>query len=72
MKVIKFVRYLLESIVIIFFFIVFKILGIRISTIISGKIFGFLGPLFRSKTTISKNLIKAFPKISDEEISSIK
>ena len=68
MKIIKFVRYFLESIVIIFFFISFKILGIRISTLISGKIFIFLGPLFRSKKTISKNLIKAFPKISDKEI----
>ena len=68
MKTIKFFRYLLESIVIIIFFIVFKILGRRISTFISGKIFCFLGPFFRSKKIISKNLIKAFPKISDKEI----
>ena len=68
MKIIKFVRYLLEFIVIIFFFIVFRILGIKISTFISGKIFSFFGPLFRSKKTISKNLINAFPKISDKEM----
>ena len=68
MKIVKFVRYLLESIVIIFFFIVFRILGIKISTFISGKIFSFFGPLFRSKKTISKNLINAFPKISDKEM----
>ena len=68
MKIIKFIRYLLESIIIIIFFIVFRILGIKISTFISGKIFSFFGPLFRSKKTISKNLINAFPKISDKEI----
>mgnify|MGYP001160806223 CR=1 FL=1 len=68
MKIIKFIRYLLESIIIIFFFIVFRILGIKISTFISGKIFSFFGPLFRSKKTISKNLVNAFPKISDKEI----
>ena len=68
MKIIKFIRYLLESIVIIFFFIVFRILGIKISTFISGKIFNFFGPLFRSKKTISKNLVNAFPKISDKEM----
>ena len=68
MKIIKFIRYLSESIIIIFFFIVFRILGIKISTFISGKIFSFFGPLFRSKKTISKNLINAFPKISDKEM----
>ena len=68
MKIIKFIRYLLESIIIIIFFIVFRILGIKISTFISGKIFSFFGPLFRSKKTISKNLVNAFPKISDKEI----
>ena len=68
MKVIKFFRYLLETSIIISFFIIFKILGIKISTLLSGKIFTILGPLFRSKKIISNNLKKAFPNISDKEI----
>ena len=68
MKMIKFFRYLLETSIIISFFIIFKILGIKISTLLSGKIFTILGPLFRSKKIISNNLKKAFPNISDKEI----
>ena len=68
MRILKFFRYLFETIIIVLFFIIFKILGVRISTFISGKIFTFFGPLFRSKEIISKNLKRAFPNISDEEI----
>ena len=68
MRILKFSRYLFETIIIVLFFILFKILGARISTFISGKIFTFFGPLFRSKEIISKNLKRAFPNISDEEI----
>ena len=68
MKIIRFIKYLLETIIILIFFIIFKTLGVKISTFISGKIFTFLGPLFRSKETISKNLTKAFPEISENEL----
>jgi len=68
MKILKFIRYLIETLIIILFFTFFKIIGIKISTFISGKIFTLVGPLFRSKNIISKNLKKAFPNISDEEI----
>ena len=68
MKIIRFIRYFIETLIIILFFTIFKILGIRISTFISGKIFTIIGPLFRSKDIISKNLKKAFPNISDKEI----
>ena len=68
MKIIKFIRYLVETLIIVLFFAIFKILGIKISSFISGKIFTFIGPLFRSKIIISKNLKKAFPNITDKEI----
>ena len=70
MKIIKFIRYLIETLIIILFFTIFKIIGIKVSSFISGKIFTFIGPLFRSKNIISKNLKKAFPNISDEEIKN--
>ena len=70
MKIIKFLRYLIESLILIIFFFIYKILGIKISTFISGKIFTFIGPFFRSKKTIVKNFKIAFPQISDEEIKN--
>jgi len=70
MKIIKFIRYLVETLIIVLSFTIFKIIGIKISSFISGKIFTFVGPLFRSKNIISKNLKRAFPNISDEEIKN--
>jgi len=70
MKIIKFIRYLIETLIILIFFSIFRIVGIKISTFISGKIFTLIGPLFRSKNIISKNLKKAFPNISDNEIKN--
>ena len=68
MKIIKFLRYLIETFILVIFFLIFKILGIKISTYISGKIFTFIGPFFRSKKTIENNFKIAFPQISSEEI----
>jgi len=70
MKIFKFIRYLIETLIIVIFFSIFRIVGIKISTFISGKIFTFIGPLFRSKNIISKNLKIAFPNISDNEIKN--
>ena len=68
MKIIKFLRYLLEFLLIIIFFTIFKLLGVRLSTLISAKVFVLVGPFFRSKKIINKNLKKAFPNISESEI----
>jgi len=70
MKIFKYIRYLIETLIIVMFFSIFKIVGIKISTFISGKIFTIIGPLFRSKNIVSKNLKKAFPNISDDEIKN--
>ena len=53
---IKIVRYLFQSIIIYFFFIIGKIIGIRLSRNLFGYIFKKLGPLFKSKKIIKKNL----------------
>ena len=68
MKVFKFLRYSIETIVIIFFFLIFKILGLKNSSIISGKIFKVIGHFFRPKKTVENNLRIAFPNLSDNEI----
>jgi len=68
MKVFKFLRYSIETIVIVFFFSIFKILGLKNSSIISGKIFKIVGHFFRPKKTVENNLRIAFPNLSDNEI----
>ena len=68
MKIINLIRYFLEFIIIIIFFFLFKILGLKFSSFISGKIFTFFGPLFRSKKTIIKNFKIAFPNTPIENI----
>ena len=68
MKIINLIRYFLEFVIIIIFFFLFKILGLKFSSFISGKIFTFFGPLFRSKKTIIKNFKIAFPNTPIENI----
>ena len=68
MKVFKFLRYLIETIIIIFFFFIFKIIGLKKSSYISGKIFIVFGKFFRSQKKIENNLKIAFPNLTNIEI----
>ena len=68
MKVFKFLRYLIETIIIIFFFFIFKIIGLKKSSFISGKIFLFFGKFFRPQKKIENNLKIAFPNLTNIEI----
>ena len=65
-------KYLLEFLIVIFFFLIFKIIGIRLSYFLSGKIFRIIGPIFRSKKIIIKNMSIAFPNKSKIEINKYK
>ena len=49
----------------------FKALGLKLSTTFSKLIFGLLGPFFRSKQIINKNILKAFPNLNNTEINKI-
>ncbi len=70
MKIIKILRYLIEFLIILVFFTIFKILGIKSSSYISSRIFRAIGPLFRSEKIINKNFYTAFPKITKEQIKT--
>ena len=59
------IKYFLQFIIIFFLFLIFKMIGIRYSSIISGKLFNFFGPNFRSRDIIYKNLSIAFPNINE-------
>ena len=63
----KQVKYFLQFVVISCLFLVFKLLGIKISLLISGFIFKNIGPLFKSKSVVSSNLSIVFPKLTNDQ-----
>ena len=66
------IKYFLQFLIIITLFALFKILGVKISSYISGKLFELIGPFFRSKKIIDENIKRAFPKIEQDKIAKIK
>ena len=56
-------KYFLQSIIIFFLFFIFKLVGLKYATMISGLILKTIGPLFRSNRTSDKNLLRAFPNL---------
>ena len=64
----KYFNYFIQFIFVITAFIFFKICGLRISSAIGGKIFEKIGPLFRSKKIIHKNIKRALPDINNENL----
>ena len=67
----KNLKYLIQFILVIIFFVVFKFLGPNLSSKFSGKIFEIIGPLFRSKKIIYKNIKRAMPEINSEKLKRI-
>ena len=67
----KNLKYFLQFFCILFLFGVFKIVGIKFSRIISENIMVVLGPIFRSKKIIFKNLSIAFPNFNENEKKQI-
>ena len=63
----KHIKYFLEFIFIIILFLIFKLIGLKLSRILASYLFVILGPLFRSKKTIYSNISFAFPN-SEENL----
>ena len=61
------IKYLLESIIIFFLFFIFKFLGLKYSSYLSGKIGLFFGPIFRSKKLVTSNISQALPNLDSEK-----
>ena len=57
------IKYFLQFISLIFLFSFFKLLGIKISSFLSGKLLILIGPLFRSQKISLSNLSIAFPEL---------
>ena len=67
----KYIKYFLQYCFVVIFFSIFKILGPALSSNLGGKLFEVIGPIFRSKNTIKKNLKIAMTNIGSEEITKI-
>ncbi len=61
----KLIKYIFEFLIIILLFLIFKIVGLKISRNISSFIFKNFGSLFRSKKTSHENLSLAFPNYNE-------
>ena len=58
-------KYFVQFLIILVLFFIFKILGLKFSSLLSGFIFKFIGPLFRSNKISYSNLSRALPELSD-------
>ena len=67
----KYVKYFLQFILVITSFFIFKILGPSLSSNISGKIFEYVGPFFRSKKIIHSNIKRGISNINSEDLKKI-
>ena len=67
----RIIRYFLEFILVISFFLIFKIIDLKLSSKLGeiiGKYFGFL---FRKRIVAKKNILTAFPNIDETSINQI-
>ena len=67
----KNIKYFFQFLLILICFIIFKILGVNLSSKISGKIFEIIGPFFRSKDLINSNIRKAYPNIDKKDLKKM-
>ena len=67
----KLIKYFIQFIFIVFLFLLFKILGLRLSKSFSSLIFKTIGPFFRSKKISYSNLTIAFPELNEHEKDKI-
>ena len=67
----KSINYFFQFLLIIFFFLIGRIIGIKLSSKIFSNLFLYLGPLFKSKSLFKKNIQFFSKNLSDEEIKKI-
>ena len=67
----KQIKYLIEFIIIILFFLIIRLFGLKISRSIFSFIFKNIGPFFRSKRILNYNLSLALPNIDNSKRDEI-
>ena len=68
---IKIIKYLIQSLIIYSFFLIGKLIGLKLSRKLFGYMFKKLGPVFKSKKIITQNLKIFSNNISKSEIEKI-
>ena len=63
----KIIKYFCEAIVVYLFFIISKLIGLKLSRSLFSSIFKFVGPIVRSNNLINKNLSRFSNSISEKE-----
>jgi KDO2-lipid IV(A) lauroyltransferase len=67
----KIIRYFFEFVIVIIFFLIFKIIGLKLSSDLGEIIGKYFGPLFRNKTIAKKNILTAFPDLNENSINKM-
>ena len=68
---IKLIKYFFEAFFIYLFFVIAKLIGLKLSRSLFSSFFKSVGPLIRSKRIIYKNLKIFSPTISEKKIKEI-
>jgi KDO2-lipid IV(A) lauroyltransferase len=58
-------------VIVIIFFLIFKIIGLKLSSDFGEIIGKYFGPLFRKKTIAKKNILIAFPDLNENSINEM-
>ena len=67
----KLIKYFIQFILVIISFVIFKILGPKLSSRLSGKIFELIGPFFRSRRVVHSNIKRGIKNINSENLKNI-
>ena len=65
------IKYFIQFLIVIIFFLIFKIFGAHIASRISGMLVSYIGPFFRSKKIIESNILKAIPELDKKDVKRI-
>jgi len=67
----KSAKYFIQFLIISILFLIFRILGVKYASYISGKIISIVGPLFRSRDLIRSNILRALPSLEPNQVKDI-
>ena len=67
----KLIKYFFEFLIVIFFFMICKFLGVKRSSNFGCSIFKIIGPFIRSDSKTTKHVKIAFPLIEEEKLNTI-
>ena len=67
----KIIKYLLESLIIYFFFVIIKLIGLNLSRKLFSYFFYLIGPYIKSKKIVEQNIRKISPEIEILELKKL-